>query len=236
MQGHVITDGLLEDHLKCHMKAYQRFHGRSGHTHDYIALCSRLDARYHASASQWLASQSTRDGVIHFGGLRLNDITTAGAIILDAVGVADELETRFHALQRAPGNSHLGPYHYRPIRFCRHPQPNWSIRLLLAFDAFILGHIHGVTPDVGVLLCGPTFKRINIPLPRHLDSLTGVLARLRVQTASDQEPPLALNRHCDICEFKELCRAKAVEADNLTLLRGMSLKEMARHNSKGIAP
>jgi predicted RecB family nuclease len=58
--------------------------------------------------------------------------------------------------------------------------------------------------------------------------------RLRVQTASDHEPPLALNRHCDICEFKQLCRAKAVEADNLTLLRGMSLKEMARHNSKGI--
>ncbi len=98
MQGYVITDDLLEDHLKCQMKAYQRLHGRSGHTHDYIALCSRLDARYHASASQWLASQSTAGGVSRFGGLRLHDIATADAIILDAVGVADELETRFHAL------------------------------------------------------------------------------------------------------------------------------------------
>jgi hypothetical protein len=43
-----------------------------------------------------------------------------------------------------------------------------------------------------------------------------------------------LNRHCDICEFKQLCRTKAVEADNLTLLRGMTSKEMARHNSRGI--
>ncbi len=37
-----------------------------------------------------------------------------------------------------------------------------------------------------------------------------------------------------MCEFKQLCRDKAVEADNLTLLRGMTLKEMARHNSNGI--
>jgi hypothetical protein len=37
-----------------------------------------------------------------------------------------------------------------------------------------------------------------------------------------------------MCEFKQFCRDKAVEADNLTLLRGMTLKEMARHNSKGI--
>ena len=48
------------------------------------------------------------------------------------------------------------------------------------------------------------------------------------------EPPLVLNRHCDVCEFKQLCRAKAVEEDNLTLLRGMTLKEMVGHNSKGI--
>jgi hypothetical protein len=37
-----------------------------------------------------------------------------------------------------------------------------------------------------------------------------------------------------MCEFKQLCRAKAVEADNLTLLKGMTLKEIERHNSKGI--
>ena len=43
-----------------------------------------------------------------------------------------------------------------------------------------------------------------------------------------------LNRHCDICEFKQLCRAKAINEDNLTLLRGMTLKEVMRHNSRGI--
>ena len=144
------------------------------------------------------------------------------------------LETHFHALQRTPGDSHLGPYHYRPIRFCRQLQPNAAIHLLLAFDALILGHLQDVCPDVGILVCGPTFKRIRVHLRTHLDSLATVLVRLRVQSASDPEPPLVLNRHCDVCEFNQHCRTKAVEADNLTLLSGMTLKEMARHNSKGI--
>jgi len=231
---HIITDSLLEDHLKCHSKSYLRLHGRFGQTHDYFALCSLLDARHHASASQWLVAQSTTVGVTRFGGSHLQDIVTADAIILDAVGVADGLETRFHALQRTLGDSHLGPYHYQPIRFFRHLQPNSAVYLLLAFDAFILGHLQGVSPDFGVLFCGPTFTRISIRLRKHLHSLAAVLTRLRIQSASDHEPPLALNRHCEVCEFKQLCRGKAVEADNLTLLRGMTLKEMMRHNSKGI--
>ena len=67
-----------------------------------------------------------------------------------------------------------------------------------------------------------------------LDPLATFLTRLQAQSASDHEPPLVLNRHCDICEFKQLCGAKAAEVDNLTLLRGMTSKQMAHHNSKGI--
>jgi len=230
----VITDQLLIDHLQCSSKSYLRLRGRSGPATEYSALCSRLDARYRASASQWLAAQSATGGVSRFGGSRLEDRATADAIILEAAGVADGLEANFDGLQRTPGDSRLGPYHYQPIRFCRHPQPNSAIRLLLAFDALILGHLQDVRPDIGILLCGPAFKRIRVHLSMHLDSLAAALKHLRIQSASEQEPPLMLNRHCNICEFKQLCRAKAVEADNLTLLSGMTSKEIAHHNSKGI--
>src|SRR5436190_17477001 len=97
--AHVITDRLLEDYLNCHTKAYLRVQGRAGEVHEYLALCSRLDARHRESASRWL-SQTTTDGVNHFDGSLLRDLTTTGAIILDAVGIADGLKTHFHALQR----------------------------------------------------------------------------------------------------------------------------------------
>src|SRR5258708_33670862 len=76
------------EHLKCRTKSTLHFRGRSGQATDYSALCSRLDTRYRASASQWLAAQSATGGVSRFGGLRLQDMTTADATTLEAVGVA----------------------------------------------------------------------------------------------------------------------------------------------------
>jgi hypothetical protein len=168
---HVVTDSLLKDHLECNSKSYLRLHGSSGQATEYSAFCSRLDARHLASASQWLAAQSTTGRIGHFGGSRLQNMATGDEIIFDAVGAADGLETQFHALQRTEDHSHLGLYHYRPIRFYRHPQPNFVVHLLLAFDALILGHLQGVLPRtrefsfVALRLGGSAyaFKHISIP-------------------------------------------------------------------------
>jgi predicted RecB family nuclease len=231
---HVLTDSLLEDHLRCHSKSYLRFQGRLGQATAYSNLCARLDAFHRANAFQWLAAQSTTAGVRWFSGSRLEDLATGHAVILDAVGGAEGLETHFHGLQRVLGDSRLGPHHYQPIRVYRPLQPSSAVRLLLAFDALVLGYLQGLSPEDGVLICGPTFRRIRVHLRTYLESLATVLTRLRLQVASVNEPPLALNRHCGSCEFKQLCQAKAEEAGNLTLLRGMTSKEMTRHNSKGI--
>src|SRR5262249_45419113 len=101
----VITQQLLIDHLKCASKSYLRLRGLFGHATDYLALCSRLDARSRASASQWLAAQSATGGVNWFGGSRLQDIETGDAIVLDALGVTGDLETNFDGLQRVAGHS-----------------------------------------------------------------------------------------------------------------------------------
>src|SRR5260370_5066792 len=224
----------LQASLQCETKSYLDFRGGSGSADEYSILSARLDARHRANAFQWLAAQSTTAGVRHYNGSRLENLATGHAMILDAVGGADGLETHFHGLQRVPGDSRLSPYSYRPIRVYRHLQPSSAVRLLLAFDALVLGHLQGLSPDDGVLICGPAFSRIRVRLQTYRESLSSVLTRLRRQIASDNEPLLTLNRHCDLCEFKQPCRVNAVAADNLTLLKGMTAKEMARHNSKGI--
>jgi predicted RecB family nuclease len=175
---------------------------------------------------QSLAAQSTAADARCFDGSRLQGLAIGYAMILDAVAGADGLETHFDGLQRLPGDSCLGPHYYRPIRICRHLQPSSAVHLLLAFDALILGHLQGISPNDGILICGPAFRQVRVRLQPHFGSLATVLIRLRRQTTSVNEPPLMLNRHCDVCEFKQLCRGKAVEADNLTLLRGMTSKEV----------
>ena len=230
----MIHVSLLEDYLNCETKSYIRLRGRSGQATEYSRLSAQFDTRHRTDAFQWLASQSATVDVRHFNGSRLEGLAIGHAMILDAVGEAEGLETDFHGLQRAAGDSRLGPYSYRPIRIHRRPHASSAVRLLLAFDALILGQLQGLLPEAGILICGPTFRRVRVPLQTHLESLATVLTRLRIQINSVAEPQLMLKRHCDLCEFKELCRAKAIETDNLTLLRGLTSKEMARHYSKGI--
>jgi hypothetical protein len=52
--------------------------------------------------------------------------------------------------------------------------------------------------------------------------------------AADSPPDLILIRHCGECEFRDACRHKALEKDDLSLLGGMTEKERKRYHSKGI--
>ena len=44
----------------------------------------------------------------------------------------------------------------------------------------------------------------------------------------------SLNRHCDVCEFRDACKSEAEKKDDLTLLRGLSNTEAQKLNAKGI--
>ena len=47
-------------------------------------------------------------------------------------------------------------------------------------------------------------------------------------------PSFRLNVHCKICEFQESCIAAAKEKDMLSLLKGLSGKEIDALNKRGI--
>jgi len=45
---------------------------------------------------------------------------------------------------------------------------------------------------------------------------------------------LILYNHCQVCEFNQRCHAQALQEDNISLLKGMRVKEIKRLNRKGI--
>src|SRR5262249_47885056 len=57
---------------------------------------------------------------------------------------------------------------------------------------------------------------------------------LKQMVGIDSAPKLLLNDHCQACEFRQRCQAQAKEEDNLTLLRGMTEKEVNSHARRGI--
>src|SRR5262245_18813459 len=104
------------------------------------------------------------------------------------------------------------------------------------------GRLVGESPD-GEVVASPDAENLkSARWHATLKARTSALAseiRKRLEKvvallSSPTPPDLVLNRHCTECEFRDRCRQKAIEADDLSLLAGMSAKERQKLRSKGI--
>jgi len=106
-------------------------------------------------------------------------------------------------------------------------------KMSLAFAAMVVGLFQGRTPEHGRLLHGHDLTLSRLRLCSCLQRVQQILEDLKQLAESSDSVPLVLNSHCEICEFKKLCRAKALEDDNLSLLSGMKESQIKRYNQKG---
>ncbi len=60
------------------------------------------------------------------------------------------------------------------------------------------------------------------------------ISEINLLLSKGSPPDLVLNQHCNECEFQAICRQKAIEHDDLSLLSSVSEKEQKKFNSKGI--
>src|SRR5258708_8520248 len=75
-----------------------------------------------------------------------------------------------------------------------------------------------------------------VKLGASTDVLLPMLQTLQTWTSSSslQPPPLLLNKHCPSCQFRDLCQARAVKEDNLSLLAAIKPKDVQHYGKKGI--
>jgi predicted RecB family nuclease len=145
-----------------------------------------------------------------------------------------DLACTLHAVERVPSDNPGTPAQFVPTRFIFTNKLGRHDKLLLAFDALVLSETLGLEVVLGKITHGEDFVTIKVKtsvLESEVRSITAKIAAL----ISDKKPPdLVLNRHCPECEFRDSCRQKAVETDDLSLLAGISEDERNRHRSKGI--
>src|SRR5262249_566050 len=112
------------------------------------------------------------------------------------------------------------------------PLPRWHTTIL-HFAAAAIEIATGLAPTSGYVCFGlaPTIKAVRLDrYLQHMAMIKEVVLAHRVP----QSPPLELNSHCPICQFKTRCRNKAIEADNLTLVSSIPPKERRKLEAKGI--
>ncbi len=135
---------------------------------------------------------------------------------------AQDLACTLHTVERVPSDNPGTPAQFIPTRFISTNKLGRHDKLLLAFDALVLSETLGLEVVLGKITHGEDFVTLKVKtsvLESEVRSITAKIAAL----ISDKKPPdLVLNRHCPECEFRDSCRQKAVETDDLSLLAGIS--------------
>jgi predicted RecB family nuclease len=143
----------------------------------------------------------------------------------------DELTANIHAVQLAPAEP---VSQVTPIRLVSSNRPSRADRLTAAFDALVLSKVTGQPIPFAKIIYGDSWSATKVRVATHIRELTTLINKLRKLLTASKPPALLLNRHCPECEYRDFCRANGIEKDDLSLLSGLTDKEQARLNQKGI--
>jgi hypothetical protein len=89
-------------------------------------------------------------------------------------------------------------------------------------------------PRFGKIIYGRKFTSSRVQIGLLVNEAKEIIRGIKDLKHTQNPPKLLLNTHCQVCEFHKHCHAAAVEKDDLSLLRGLTEKEISKLNNKGI--
>ena len=214
--------------------------GEVGEVVDYEAIQTEADARFREAAIERLLRSHTESQVSREpASLRLA-VKEGARLILGARVEAQGMALRFDVLERLVDRDDERRSVYVPLQFSHRNKLTREDSLVAAFHGIVLAEALGQPVPFVKVVHGPGFSVSKIKLvgptgtTRLFKEARQSLDRLRKQIESTSPPLMILNSHCSSCEFRDRCRAEAVNRDDLSLLRGMSEKEILAQRKHGI--
>ena len=218
-----ITSELVVAHSLCPRKSFLLLNceGESvPHEYECILKERAIENRLHFVASLEDSGQSACKG----DALQAVSGVTNGELIAEC-----------DALLKSRTNVPRGHARYEPyIIVGTQGVTKWH-KLRLAFAGHVVGRGRRYNPTHGIIVTDNGEKK-RVDLTRLYLTIRSILAELQqiIDQQLANEPPLVLNDHCSVCQFRLHCQQQAEEEDNLSLLERMTPKLMRKYQKKGI--
>jgi len=230
----MITAGIVEAFLKCPTKCYLRSLGEVGTENAYANWARAQNESYRNDGIKRLTEGTAPDECIIGSPGTTNMKAPKWRLAMDYVVRAQNLESSLHAVERIASDGRGKPAQLIPIRFIFSNKLSLDDKRLLAFDALVLSERLGRVVGRGKIIHGDGQAKLEVKTSALTSEVRKVTGKIAALLSSHSPPDLVLNRHCVECEFRARCRQKAVEKDDLSLLRGMTEKERKNLDRKGI--
>jgi predicted RecB family nuclease len=227
-----ISERLFLDFLQCKLKAFLNFSGRSGVKTEFDEFRDENYAEYCKRARKCLLNcdaAAISHAIASFKEMRKLYISVeAGVKICN-----DRHSLILDAAELASQSTSLNPV-YNPIIFLPHQKISSQHKLLLAFYGSALSHEQKRDPTSGRIIFGNNLSSAKIQLASLIRTVRKIEKEITHMIDRPAAPPLRLTNHCKICGFQEACSATAKERDDLSLLKGLSGKDIDMLNKRGI--
>jgi predicted RecB family nuclease len=228
-----LTSELFGAFLKCPTKCYLRSTGQVGSGNAYAEWVREQSDAYRKEGVQRLVT-AAGDGVAATTPGSDNLKTATWQLAVDFPLETETMASRLHAVERVPPQGRGRPAQFIPVRFVFFNKLTKDDRLLVAFDALVLSEVLGREVSTGKIVHGDDHATSKVKVASLLGTVPKLTAKISAMLDAGSPPDLILNRHCGECEFRDGCRQKALEKDDLSLLGGMTATERKNYQSKGI--
>ena len=128
-----------------------------------------------------------------------------------------------------------------PIIFCNSNRVSERDKLVASVFSLMIADQTAHPVHRARIIYGDGFDARHVAL-RGINGATQIATKAQhvldafLRFLGDDAPPptLQLNRHCEICEFRQRCRDEALQRDDISLLSGVSTPEITQWKTKGI--
>src|SRR5262245_16499176 len=227
-----ITSEVLESYLHCKVKGHLKLAGQQGTRSDYELLLAESRDEVARRATDKILAHHSKEEVERDVGLTQATLKRGAAFLLNATLEDEHLSLAFDGLQRVPGPSKLGDFHYVPVLFSEGRQIRKQQRALLDVYGLLISRLQGQAPGIGIIWHGKECRVTRVRINPDARKAQRLLEELRQMQNAEAPPRLVLNNHCHICAFRRGCHHQAVQEDNISLLRGMKEKEIKGYTRK----
>jgi predicted RecB family nuclease len=230
----MIDDEIIESFLNCKYKAYLKYTKQSGNKTEFELLHRDiLKINKEKFYNDLRAKSSSYQILKNFKWDKKHNIEKINYAIGPALQTGD-FDISFDALEIRPPRHSLGRISYIPILISPREKVAKFEKIFLSIQRLILSKQRDITPEFGKIIYGNELKATKFKLDVYSKESERVLHELTRIISNKETPAFYQNNHCKICEFQEVCKAKLIEKDDLSLLGRFSQKEIIKMNNRGI--
>jgi predicted RecB family nuclease len=227
-----ITSEIVVGYSQCPSKAYLLLcTEKRGTQHEYMQI---LEKQRQIAERNYIDNLRQENADVK--PYSLDNLKGNHQYLVDATLEADGFSAKCAVLSKVRTHSAFGHYSYEPTIVVGSHTIKKEHRLEIFFVSYVLELVQEKRPVSGYIV-GLDGKSHRVKLENGSKTLNPFLEPLQEWVAEEtpDPPSLILNKNCPACQFRDLCREKAIQEDNLSLLDGISTqKAINKYEKKGL--